>query len=100
MTYEQELDIFKDIVDEMVRVFANKRHDYGPTTTETFEKFGPLSMLVRMYDKLGRLTNLLGKEKSFVQESIDDTLMDLANYAVITILELRKEREKHCTKHK
>ena len=98
MSLEQEMQIFRGYTEFLAETFSRKRADYGPTTTETFEKFGPVSMLVRMHDKLGRLDNLLGcNEVPCVQEeSIEDTLVDLANYALITLLELRKAREHRC----
>ena len=91
MTIEQEIKIFGNYANMLTEIFAKKRHDYGPTTTETFEKFGPVSMLVRMHDKLGRLDNLLGTGRiPSVEEKVEDTLIDLANYCLITLLELEK----------
>ena len=99
MTIEQEINMFRDMTVAMGEIFARKRHSYGQTTTETFEKFGPVSMVTRMHDKLGRLDNLLvfNGKNAVVDESVDDTLLDLANYALITILELRKEKERLCS---
>lgn len=91
MTLQEEIDIFKGLTNLMETTFAAKRQDYGATTTETYKKFGPLSMLTRMHDKMGRLDNLLGKgQKNNVGEAVEDTLLDLANYAIITILEIQK----------
>lgn len=93
MTIKEEIALFKSLTDKMNDVFKKKRNDYGPTTSETYDRFGPVSMLIRMYDKLGRLDNLLVKNKdNEVNESIDDTLLDLANYALITLLEVHKRR--------
>lgn len=100
MTTEQEKVIFKQITDRMNEVFAQKREDYGPSTTETWTKFGPVSMLTRIHDKMSRIDNLLvnKKEAQVKSEKVQDTLLDLANYCVITILEMVKENEKrtHC----
>lgn len=98
MKLEQEIEIFRNYTDYLAETFAKKRADYGPTTTETFEKFGPVSMLVRMHDKLGRLDNLLGAKQvpRVHEESIEDTLVDLANYCLITLLELNKAKSKEC----
>ena len=93
MTIEQEIEIFNDYAKSLTEIFARKRNDYGQTTTETFEKFGPISMLVRMHDKLGRLDNLLGFGKYPQYESAEDTLIDLANYCLITLIEIRKQEE-------
>jgi len=91
MTVKEEVKMFSDLTKEMANTFAKKRADYGQTTTETYDKFGPVSMLTRMHDKMGRLDNLLGKSAdNLVGEKVEDTLLDLANYALITILELRK----------
>lgn len=91
MTLEEEIRIVSNYTQQLAETFARKRTDYGPTTTETFIKFGPTSMLVRMHDKLGRLDNLLGRSQvARVDESVEDTLLDLANYCLITLLELQK----------
>lgn len=75
----------------MSDVFAKKRADYGQTTSETYDKFGPVSMLTRMHDKMGRLDNLLlTGNLNCEEEKVEDTLLDLANYALITIIERRK----------
>lgn len=95
MTFDEEVEFFCSCTKRMQDTFYRKRNDYGPTTTETYEKFGPVSMLVRMHDKMGRLDNLLaGKEIMVKEESITDTLFDLANYALITLLEMRKQDQK------
>ena len=91
MSIEQEIDYFRTITEQMNEIFCKKRRDYGQTSTETYKKFGPISMYLRMYDKMGRLENLMVKgQKNNVGEAIDDTLLDLANYAIITIIERRK----------
>ena len=86
--FVEELSVFKQITTKMTDIFAKKRHDYGQSTRETYDKFGMVSFLVRMHDKLSRLDTLVTKELTpAVDESIDDTLLDLANYCVIALLE-------------
>ena len=96
MTYEEEVKMFKSITEEMATTFANKRRDYGPSTTETWIKYGPVSMCTRMRDKLNRIDNLLAKRNDpcVQDEKVQDTLLDLANYAIIALIELEKERER------
>lgn len=88
--YYSEVRRFKELTTKMYETFKKKRNDYGPSTRETWEKYGPVSMLVRMDDKMNRFKNLaIDDTKRLVEdESIKDTLLDLANYALITILEL------------
>ena len=45
-----------------------------------------------MYDKLTRLESLIDKDIEVVDESIEDTLLDMANYAIMTALEMRIEK--------
>jgi hypothetical protein len=96
MTYEQEVELFTKYTQHMREIFAKKRHDYGPSTEETFNKFGMVSMIVRMQDKLNRLYTLSKSNDRAVDESIEDTLLDLANYAVITLLEIGKHKMQKC----
>jgi hypothetical protein len=96
MKIEQEIEMFQGYTKVLAETFARKRIDYGPTTTETFEKFGPVSMLVRMHDKLGRLDNLISDGRVPNYESIEDTLIDLANYCLITLLEFEKHKLIKC----
>lgn len=97
-TIADEIEMFGSITEEMREVFTKKRSDYGQTSEETYKKFGPVSLLVRMYDKLGRLDNLLVKNNTaqVSDESVSDTLLDLANYAIIAIIELAKARRRDC----
>jgi len=62
---------------------------------ETFGVSTFLGVMVRMSDKWIRITNLI-KNPSFDQvgESIDDTLFDLAAYALIAICIRREKKEK------
>ena len=96
MTYNDEISMFDQITKDMAETFARKRQDYGASTTETWLKFGPVSMCTRMHDKMNRIDNLLisRKDAAVKDEKIEDTLLDLANYAIIAIIELAKERER------
>lgn len=76
---------FLKVVLECVKLFDKKQSDYGPGN---IAKFGDYGVLVRMSDKIERLANLYKKHKrkGRVSESVEDTLKDIANYAIITIL--------------
>jgi len=57
-----------------------KHRDYG---SKNISEFGEFGVLVRMWDKFARLRNLLGSDEEPNNESIDDTLVDIINYAAI-----------------
>ena len=91
MTVDEEIREFEQITRHMVEVYRRKHHDYGQSTKDTYRKYGPVSMAVRMRDKLNRFETLIELEKRgdqiMVNESLFDTLLDLANYAIITMIE-------------
>lgn len=86
----------KEICNYLNDLYAKKNHDYGDSVHDTFLKYGLTSFLVRMEDKLNRARTLSTKDALVNDEKIRDTLLDLANYAIISVIELDKlceERE-------
>ena len=85
---------FEGITQQMVSLYEKKNHDYGDSFGETFRKLGPISAITRITDKYNRLVSLATKgEQQVNDEKLEDTLIDLANYAVMTIMELRAQSD-------
>ena len=84
------VEIFREITEKMADLYAEKNHDYGNSFLFTRERY-PNAILIRLFDKLNRLDTLIGGESAKVAESIEDTLVDLANYAVMELVERRME---------
>lgn len=79
------------IVNGLTELYKAKNSDYGDSVHETYLKYGLTSFLVRMEDKMSRLRSLSTKssaEQRAKDESIRDTLLDLANYAIIAVIEM------------
>ena len=88
------VDYFDDILKEMSEVHQRKNADYGNNFHKRYEKYGFLTALLRLTDKMERLENIYEKGEIQVKdESVEDTLLDLANYAVMTIVELRNKKK-------
>lgn len=83
-------DIFKNIIDDMMGTYEKKNADYGNSVHKTFVEFGLTSFLVRLSDKLNRAITLNKQESKVTDEKLEDTLLDLANYAVLALVELKK----------
>lgn len=85
-----KVDKFKEIVDGMLDLYQRKQADYGDSAAKTFDKWGLVSFLVRMEDKMNRVINLTQKqgEAKVADEKIEDTLLDLANYSIMALIEL------------
>ena len=78
---------FGRVLSEMDALHERKNHDYGDSFSKSFAEFGLVSAVVRMSDKMERLKSLCKKE-ALVNESVRDTLIDLACYAVMTVAEI------------
>ena len=85
---------FKQIANGLTELYERKNADYGNSFSKTFEEFGMTSTIVRLSDKLERLKTLSKKEAKVKDESIQDTVMDIAVYAMLTLMELMN-RETH-----
>lgn len=68
------------LMDELEQLMRERGAKYGPGN---IAEWGDLGVLVRLSDKMARLRNAYGQE--FADESVDDTLMDIANYAIICL---------------
>ena len=82
---------FDGICQEMMELHRRKNNDYGNAAQRSFEKFGIISYVMRLGDKMNRLETLTkpGTEQKVKGEKIEDTLMDLAAYAIMAIESLR-----------
>lgn len=84
--------LFQELTTKMAETYAAKNHDYGNSFGETMSEFGVVAAAVRMSDKMSRIKSYAKKthdEMMVKTESLEDTLLDLANYAIMTIVELK-----------
>ena len=81
-------EIHADICSELNGLYRQKNADYGDSFGETFGKLGLVSAITRITDKVNRLQSLCTRAAEVKNESTRDTLLDLANYAIMTIIEL------------
>ena len=91
-TQDQRTKIHDDICDLIKDTYASKHHDYGPSFEKTFYEYGWKAPLVRMEDKMSRLKSLFEKgdeNRKVKDESIKDTVIDLANYSIMLATELQ-----------
>lgn len=88
-----KIEIHGQICCELNDLYKQKNHDYG-NSFAILRKELPNSILVRIYDKYQRLKTLLtGAEQKVKDESIEDTLMDLANYCIMELVERRIDQD-------
>jgi hypothetical protein len=79
----------KVICAELGLIYEKKNQTYGDAFGKTFKELGPISAVTRMTDKMNRIVSLVkGQENLVADESLIDTLRDLANYCIMTIIEM------------
>jgi hypothetical protein len=91
---------FETILERMAAVHRAKNADYGSSynlAPALLSIPAYVGILLRMTDKLARACKLAQGQKAQVQdEPLVDTLLDLANYAVLAILALESPGENGC----
>ena len=90
----QKVQAHKEICEYLNNLYERKNHDYGDSFHQTFVEEGMAMARIRLGDKFSRfktLTRLSASDKDRQQvqdESVRDTLLDLANYAIMTVIEM------------
>lgn len=82
----------KQICIALNNLYARKNHDYGDSFHLTFVEEGMAMPRIRLGDKFNRFKTLSRKldAQRVSDESLKDTLLDLANYAIMTVLEMEE----------
>lgn len=84
-------------LDILAGLYARKNHDYGDSFHDSFVEDGLVMSKIRLGDKYSRFKTLIKggnlSSPSVTNESIEDTLLDLANYAIMTVMELDRQKE-------
>lgn len=74
---------------DIVDLLLAKNADYG----DAWQKHGLAGVLIRISDKSLRLENLNGREAVVVDEAVEDTLRDIAGYALLGLLRGRGKKD-------
>ena len=89
-----DADRFEDITKSMSSIFRKKNHDYGNSFEQSLNEEGLAASRIRMGDKWNRFKQLSkGVQAQVNDESLRDTLIDMANYAIMTVMWLDKQSD-------
>lgn len=89
----EDAEKFNSITTDMLKTYVKKNHDYGNSFEQSLDKFGLVAGVVRIGDKMNRIESLNTKEAMVKDESIKDTLLDMANYCIMSVMWLNKQSE-------
>lgn len=93
--YQKKVNMHEDVCMELNKLYDKKNEDYDDSFGKSFTTYGMAMPCIRLEDKLNRLRALTvnGSVQKVADESVMDTLMDMANYAIMTIVELKLKEE-------
>lgn len=81
-----------EICKKLNAIYERKNADYGDSFHKSYEDEGMAMPRIRIGDKYNRLCSITrSKDIKVTDESVVDTLLDLANYAIMTVMELTDE---------
>lgn len=89
---KEDADRFKEITDKMLETYKSKNKDYGDSFRNLFKECGMTYAYGHLREKLERVKSLMSDEAKVKGESMKDSLYDLANYAILTIMEIEKQK--------
>lgn len=84
-----ECDVFSAITHKLSELHRAKNADYGDSFHELFKEHGVIVGYIHLREKLQRIKSLMSNDAKVKGERMEDSLMDLASYAIMTLAELR-----------
>ena len=90
---KSDADRFKEITDKMCDIYKQKNSDYGNSFSKLFKKCGMTYAYGHLAEKIERIDSLSNNDAKVQGESMIDSLYDLANYSILTIMEIEKRKE-------
>ncbi len=89
MTQEQKNREYEKIVDTMLKLYSEKNTLYGDSFNKQMHKYGLVAGCIPLDNKLSRIISIVqGQRQNF--ESLEDSLIDLASYAIIFLIHLKE----------
>lgn len=89
---------FANEAKQCVELYSKKNHDYGNSFDKGMDNIGMAYGVGRIYDKMNRLITLTKEKIQVKDESIDDTLRDLACYSMMMLAYRKRQIEKEHSK--
>lgn len=93
--------IHSDICTALHALYLAKNSDYGSAFEKLFAEVGDVAAYTKVADKFYRVQELRpNPDKAKVEESLRDTLLDLANYCLLWVVEMDAANHKTAVPNK
>ena len=91
--YNKQVEQFKALTSEMISTYTRKNKDYGNSFRRMCGEYGHTYPIIHLDEKLARIKSILLTGDNAVKgETAVDSLLDLACYSLMTIMELTTEQ--------
>lgn len=92
--YNKQVEQFKALTSDMIATYSRKNKDYGNSFSRMCEEYGNTYPIIHLDEKLARIKSiLLTGDNAVKDETAVDSLLDLACYSLMTIMELKEQQE-------
>lgn len=85
----KKVELHKQVCKQLNETYLKKNHDYNDAFSKRFNKRGMIYVIDKLQEKLDRIEALDAGVGLVAGESMEDSLLDLANYAIMTLVEER-----------
>lgn len=89
----QDVMLFNRITGEMQETYIKKNHDYGNAFSEMYDELGINYGYGKIREEVNRIKTLKDNEAQVANETLEDALLDCANYCILTLMEYQKRKE-------
>lgn len=89
-----KIEKHEELCERLKKIYVAKNKDYGDSFGEGFREYGEIMPAIRIEDKLRRYKQLIKQEAQVKDEAIVDTLLDMANYCIMTVIEFENKESK------
>ena len=89
----KDVTAFYEEVKECMQLYAKKNHDYGNSFNKGCDDIGDAYAVGRLYDKMNRLITLNKTHSEVKDESIEDTIRDLACYSIMYLAYIKNKNK-------
>ena len=91
---EWDKQTHKDLCEELHQTYLAKNKDYGNAFSEQVQEYGQVVSLIRIEEKFKRFKQLvLTEEQEVKDEKAFDTLLDMANYCLLSAMEYLRDAD-------
>lgn len=92
--FNKQVEQFKALTSEMIATYSRKNRDYGNSFDRMCKEYGNTYPIIHLDEKLARIKSiLLSGDNAVKDETAIDSLLDLACYSLMTIMELQEQQE-------